>query len=114
MRLYLVCCQIAALFARAVTGVNVKDLLTKIGSAAAAAPAAAPAAAAASAPAAKKEEKKEEKKKEESEEEEDADMGFGGFLCKFLTTLLDAFYFGLHFIIVQNVFCLLFSKKIKL
>jgi large subunit ribosomal protein LP1 len=67
------------LFARAVTGVNVKDLLTKIGSAAAAAPAAAPAAAAASAPAAKKEEKKEEKKKEESEEEEDADMGFGLF-----------------------------------
>jgi len=67
------------LFARAVTGVNVKDLLTKVGSAAAAAPAAAPAAAAASAPAAKKEEKKEEKKKEESEEEEDADMGFGLF-----------------------------------
>jgi len=67
------------LFARAVTGVNVKDLLTKVGSAAAAAPAAAPAAAAAAAPAAKKEEKKEEKKKEESEEEEDADMGFGLF-----------------------------------
>jgi len=68
------------LFARAVTGVNVKDLLTKVGSAAAAAPAApAAAAAAASAPAAKKEEKKEEKKKEESEEEEDADMGFGLF-----------------------------------
>jgi large subunit ribosomal protein LP1 len=65
------------LFAKALTGVNVKDLVTKVGSAAPAAPAA-PAAAA---PAAeeKKAEKKEEKKKEESDEEEEGDMGFGLF-----------------------------------
>jgi len=65
------------LFAKALSGVNVKDLITKVGSAAAAAPSA-PAAAA---PAAeeKKAEKKEEKKKEESEEEDEGDMGFGLF-----------------------------------
>jgi large subunit ribosomal protein LP1 len=65
------------LFAKALAGVNVKDLITKVGSAAAAAPAA-PAAA----PAAedKKADKKEEKKKEEpEEEEEEGDMGFGLF-----------------------------------
>jgi len=67
------------LFARALTGLNVKDLLTKVGSSAAAAPAAAAAAPAAAA--GKKEEKKEEKKKVEEEEEdkEDEDMGFGLF-----------------------------------
>jgi large subunit ribosomal protein LP1 len=66
------------LFARALTGVNIKDLLTKVGTAAAAAPA--PAAAAAPAAADKKADKKEEKKKEEPEEEpEDEDMGFGLF-----------------------------------
>jgi len=65
------------LFARALTGVNVKDLLTKVGTAAAAAPA--PAAAAADKKVEKKEEKKEEKKKEEEEEPEDEDMGFGLF-----------------------------------
>jgi len=66
------------LFARALTGVNVKDLVTKIGSSAAAP---APVAAAAAAPAAeKKAEKKEEKKKvEEEEPAEDEDMGFGLF-----------------------------------
>jgi large subunit ribosomal protein LP1 len=66
------------LFARALTGVNVKDLLTKVGTAAAAAPAPA-AAAAADKKVEKKEEKKEEKKKEEEEEPEDEDMGFGLF-----------------------------------
>ncbi|CAF0741303.1 unnamed protein product [Brachionus calyciflorus] len=68
------------LFANALEGVKVRDLITNIGSGAAA-PAAAPAAAAGgaapAAAAAKKEEpKKEEKKKEESEDE---DMGFGLF-----------------------------------
>ena len=69
----------AALFARALTNINVRDLITKVGSAGPAAPAAA----AAAAPAAdtKKEEKKEAKKEEkkEEEEEEDEDMGFGRF-----------------------------------
>jgi len=64
------------LFARALTGVNVRDLITKVGSAAAAAPAPAAAAPAAS----KKEEKKEEKKKvEEDSDKEDDDLGFGLF-----------------------------------
>jgi len=69
------------LFARALTGVNVKELVTKIGTAAASAPAPAAATAASAAPAAeeKKVEKKEEKKKEEEEEAEDEDMGFGLF-----------------------------------
>ena len=66
------------LFAKALTGVNVKDLITKVGSAAAAAPAG-PAAAAAPAAEEKKADKKEEKKKEESDEEEEGDMGFGLF-----------------------------------
>lgn len=65
-----------SLFAKALEGINVKDLITNIGSGVGAAPAAGGAPAAASAaPAAA--EKKEEKKKEESEEEEDDDMGFG-------------------------------------
>jgi len=63
------------LFSRALTGINIKDLVTKVGSVAAA-PAPAPAAAAPAA--AKKKEKKEEKKKEE-EPEEDDDLGFGLF-----------------------------------
>ncbi|GAB0098450.1 60S acidic ribosomal protein P1 [Sergentomyia squamirostris] len=67
------------LFAKALEGVNVKDLITNIGSGVGAAPAAggaAPAAAAAAeAPAAAK---KEEKKEEEPEESDD-DMGFGLF-----------------------------------
>lgn len=66
------------LFAKALEGINVKDLITNIGSGVGAAPAsaaAAPAAAAAAAPAA---EKKEEKK-EESDEGSDDDMGFGMF-----------------------------------
>lgn len=66
------------LFAKALEGINVRDLITNIGSGVGAAPAAgAPAAAAASAaPAA---EAKEEKKEEEPEESDD-DMGFGKLL----------------------------------
>lgn len=67
------------LFAKALEGVNVKDLITKIGSGAGAAPAAAAAPAggapAAAAPAAAKE----EKKKESEPEESDDDMGLGLF-----------------------------------
>jgi len=65
------------LFANALEGVKVRDLITNIGSGAAAP---APAAAAAPAAAKKEEPKKEEKKKEEKKEEsEDEDMGFGLF-----------------------------------
>ncbi|CAG9576137.1 unnamed protein product [Danaus chrysippus] len=66
------------LFAKALEGVNVRDLITNIGSGVGAAPAGgAPAAAsAAAAPAA--EAAKEEKKEEEPEESDD-DMGFGNF-----------------------------------
>ncbi|KAH8413072.1 hypothetical protein KR009_007786 [Drosophila setifemur] len=66
------------LFAKALEGINVKDLITNIGSGVGAAPAggAAPAAASAAAPAA--EAKKEEKKEEESDQSDD-DMGFGLF-----------------------------------
>lgn len=69
------------LFARALEGVDVKQLITNVGSGVGAAPAggAAPAAAADD----KKESKKEEKK-EESEEEEDDDMGFGKNLFSIL------------------------------
>ncbi|XP_055296366.1 60S acidic ribosomal protein P1 [Sitodiplosis mosellana] len=66
-----------SLFAKALEGVNVKDLITNIGSGVGAAPAAGAAAAAPAAAEDKKEAKKEEKK-EESEEEDD-DMGFGLF-----------------------------------
>ena len=65
------------LFSRALTGVDVKELISNIGSGAGAAPAAGGAAPAAGGAAAA-EEKKEEKK-EESEEESDDDMGFGLF-----------------------------------
>jgi len=65
------------LFAKALEGVKIKDLITNIGSGVGAAPAAAAAAAPAAAAAGDKG-KKEEKKKEESEEEDD-DMGFGLF-----------------------------------
>ncbi|XP_006616865.1 60S acidic ribosomal protein P1 [Apis dorsata] len=65
------------LFAKALEGVNIKELITNIGSGVGKAPTAAPAAAAPasteSAPA------KEEKKKEEPEPESDDDMGFGLF-----------------------------------
>lgn len=65
------------LFAKALEGVNVKDLITNIGSGVGGAPAAggaAPAAAAAAPEAAKKEEKK-----ESEPEESDDDMGLGLF-----------------------------------
>ncbi|KOB67016.1 60S acidic ribosomal protein P1 [Operophtera brumata] len=64
------------LFAKALEGVNVRELITNIGSGVGAAPAGAAPAAAAAAPAA---EAKEEKKKEEEPEESDDDMGFGLF-----------------------------------
>merc|ERR1711915_1113908 len=63
------------LFAKALDGVDVKALITNVGSGAGAAPAAGGAAPAAAADAPAAAEKKEEKK-EESEEEDD-DMGFG-------------------------------------
>ncbi|XP_067014593.1 large ribosomal subunit protein P1 [Anabrus simplex] len=67
------------LFAKALEGISVKDLITNVGAGVGAGPAvgaAAPAAAAAeSAPA----EKKEEAKKKEESEESDDDMGFGLF-----------------------------------
>jgi len=65
----------AALFARALSACNIKDLINNIGSAAAA-PAAAAGTGAAPAEEAKKEDKKEEEKKEETDSE-DEDMGFG-------------------------------------
>lgn len=65
------------LFAKALEGVKVKDLITNVGSGVGAAPAAAAAApAAAAAGGGDKGGKKKEEKKEESEEEDD-DMGFG-------------------------------------
>uniref|UniRef100_A0A0P4WRV9 Large ribosomal subunit protein P1 n=1 Tax=Daphnia magna TaxID=35525 RepID=A0A0P4WRV9_9CRUS len=67
------------LFAKALEGLNLKSMITNVGSGVGAAPAAGAAAAAPSAAApAAKEEKKKEEKKEESEEEDD-DMGFGLF-----------------------------------
>ncbi|KAK4880150.1 hypothetical protein RN001_008296 [Aquatica leii] len=66
------------LFAKALEGINVKDLITKIGSGAGSAPAAAAAAAPAAA-VPSKEAAKEEKKKESEPEESDDDMGLGLF-----------------------------------
>ncbi|KAI5695744.1 60S acidic ribosomal protein P1 isoform X2 [Diaphorina citri] len=67
------------LFAKALEGVNVKELISNVGSGAGAGPAAAaPAAAQAAAPAAA-EAKEDKKKKEESDEGSDDDMGFGLF-----------------------------------
>ncbi|NP_001091750.1 60S acidic ribosomal protein P1 [Bombyx mandarina] len=66
------------LFAKALEGINVRDLITNIGSGVGAAPAAGGAPAAAAAAGAPAEEKKEEKKEEEPEESDD-DMGFGLF-----------------------------------
>lgn len=64
------------LFAKALDGKDIGDLLMNIGSAPAAAPAAGAGASAAAGGAA---EAKEEKKKEEEKEESDDDMGFGLF-----------------------------------
>lgn len=67
-----------SLFAKALDGVNVKEMISNISSGAGAAPAAAAAPAAqAAAPAADKKAAKKEEKKEESESDED--MGFGLF-----------------------------------
>ncbi|PSN34993.1 60S acidic ribosomal protein P1 [Blattella germanica] len=69
------------LFAKALEGISVKDLITNVGSGVGAGPApggAAPAAAAAGGADAPAEKKEEAKKKEESEESDD-DMGFGLF-----------------------------------
>lgn len=63
------------LFAKSLEGINVKDLITNVGSSAGAAPAAGGGAAPDAGQAEAKEEKKEEKK-EESEDSDD-DMGFG-------------------------------------
>ena len=71
------------LFAKALQGHNIKDLITSAGSpGAGGAPAAGGGAAGGGEAAEAKEEKKEEKK-EESEEESDDDMGFGEypFIC---------------------------------
>ena len=67
----------AALFARALGGANLKELISKVGSVGGGAAPAAAAAGGGGAAAAAPEEKKEEAKKEEEEEEEDDDMGFG-------------------------------------
>ncbi|KAK2576181.1 hypothetical protein KPH14_007498 [Odynerus spinipes] len=67
------------LFAKALEGVNVKDLITKLGSGVGAAPAAGAAAVAAAPASTEAAPAKEEKKKEEPEEESDEDMGFGLF-----------------------------------
>ncbi|KAB8072025.1 60s acidic ribosomal protein-domain-containing protein [Aspergillus leporis] len=64
-----------SIFAKALEGKDIKDLLTNVGSAGAAAPAGAAAAGGAAAPA----EAAAEEKKEEEKEESDDDMGFGLF-----------------------------------
>ncbi|XP_033224921.1 60S acidic ribosomal protein P1-like isoform X3 [Belonocnema kinseyi] len=65
------------LFAKALEGVNVKELITNIGSGVGAAPA--PAAAAVAPASAEAAPAKEKKKEEEEEEGSDDDMGFGLF-----------------------------------
>lgn len=67
------------LFAKALEGVNVKDMITNIGSGVGSGPAAAATAAPAAAAAAPAAAAKEEKKKEEEPEESDEDMGFGKY-----------------------------------
>lgn len=62
------------LFGKALESVNIKELVSNIGSGVGAAPAAAPADAGQAAP-----EEKKEAKKEEKDEESDEDMGFGLF-----------------------------------
>lgn len=64
------------LFAKSLESVNIKDLITNIGSGVGAAPAAAAPVAAAAAPAAAA---KKEEKKESSDEGSDDDMGLGLF-----------------------------------
>ncbi|XP_076437916.1 large ribosomal subunit protein P1-like [Babylonia areolata] len=66
-----------SLFAKALEGISIKELVSNVGSSAGAAPAPAAGGAAPAAGAAPAEEKKEEKKEES--EESDEDMGFGLF-----------------------------------
>merc|ERR1712130_300302 len=66
------------LFAKALDGLNVRDLITNVGSSAGAAPAGGAAPAAGGGDAAPAAAEKKEEKKEESEESDD-DMGFGLF-----------------------------------
>ena len=80
------CITVTALFARALSTCNIKDLINNVGSAAGA-PAAAAGAATAPVEDAKKEDKKEEEKKEETDSE-DEDMGFGQ--CLYWSLLLSA------------------------
>ncbi|XP_069676241.1 large ribosomal subunit protein P1 [Periplaneta americana] len=67
------------LFAKALEGISVKDLITNVGSGVGAGPAPGGAPAAATASEAAPAEKKEEAKKKEESEESDDDMGFGLF-----------------------------------
>ena len=67
-----------SLFAKALEGVSIKELVSNVGSSAGAAPAAAAGGAAPAAGGAAPAEEKKEEKKEESEES-DEDMGFGLF-----------------------------------
>ncbi|KAK5069592.1 60S acidic ribosomal protein P1 [Lithohypha guttulata] len=70
----------ATLFAKALEGKDVKDMLLNVGSGGGAAPAAGAASGGAAAGgAAAADEPKEEEKKEEEKEESDEDMGFGLF-----------------------------------
>ncbi|XP_014607579.1 PREDICTED: 60S acidic ribosomal protein P1 isoform X1 [Polistes canadensis] len=67
------------LFAKALEGINVKDLITRIGTGVGGAPTVGAATAAAAPASTEAAPAKEEKKKEEPEEESDEDMGFGLF-----------------------------------
>ena len=68
-----------SLYAKALEGVNVKDLISNISSGVGTGGGAAPAAAASGAPAAAAPAKEEKKKEEVKEESEEEDMGFGLF-----------------------------------
>jgi len=68
-----------SLFAKALEGVDIKSLISNIGSGVGAAPGPAAATGGAPAAAAEKAPEKEAKKEEKKEEEEDEDMGFGLF-----------------------------------
>jgi len=69
------------LFAKALEGVNIKDLITNVGSGIGSGPAVAGGAAPAAAAGGDKKEEKKEEKKAESEPESDDDMGFGKCFC---------------------------------
>lgn len=108
------------LFAKALEGINVKDLITNIGSGVGAAPSAgvaAPAAAAAAPVAEKKEEKK-----EESDEGSDDDMGFGKLngtpnhffdILTFLLFVIFQVFSNKHNIQIFCIFWYSFNVRIK-